>query len=261
MDYWYEIIGEGIPVVLLHGFTGSSATWNNLIDSQPEGFQFIVVDLPGHGRTKGNIIKTMESCCRDLYQLLQNLNLAKFFLVGYSMGGRTALTYARYFPETIQGLILESASPGLDNDDDCETRRKNDDALAKRIEVEGVEAFVNYWENIALFSTQKSLTLEKQAEIRRERLSHTDEGLALSLRGMGTGSQTSNWKVLEKLTFPVLLLVGSLDSKFVMINKKMLSLLPNAELEICEEAGHAIHIEKSETFTNQLVAFAKSHAS
>lgn len=261
MDYWYEIIGEGIPVVLLHGFTGSSATWNSLIDYQPQGLQFIVIDLPGHGRTKGNIIKTMESCCRDLYQLLRNLNLPKFFLAGYSMGGRTALTYARYFPETIQGLMLESASPGLENDDDREVRRRNDDALAKRIEVEGVEEFVNYWENIALFSTQKSLTQEKQAEIRKERLSHTAEGLALSLRGMGTGSQTSNWEVLTKINSPVLLLAGSLDQKFVMINKKMLSLLPNAELKICEDAGHAVHIEKLKTFNNLIVAFAKSHAS
>lgn len=261
MDYWFEIHGEGIPIVLLHGFTGSSTTWHSLIQRKYTGFKFITIDLPGHGLTKGKTVKTMEACCRDLHQLFQELGLNKFFLAGYSMGGRTALSYAVKYPKSIQGLLLESASPGLQIESERKTRIENDRLLAERIEREGIKAFVNYWENIALFSTQKFLTKEKQEVIRRERLSHTAEGLANSLQGMGTGAQASEWENLHMLTFPVLLIAGGLDKKFVKLNKRMQELFPNAALKVCENAGHAVHLEKPQIFNELLVEFAKSHAS
>lgn len=260
MDYWYEIHGEGIPVVLFHGFTGSSATWQTLTGQDLFDVKFITIDLPGHGRTKG-IAKTMNACCTDLHQLFQELGLKKFFLAGYSMGGRTALSYAIKYPETIQGLLLESASPGLQVESERKARAEHDQLLAERIEEEGVEAFIDYWENIALFSSQKKLPLDKQEEIRKERLLHTAEGLASSLRGMGTGAQASNWDKLNELHFPVLLLAGSLDTKFVKLNESMLQRLPNAVLEVCQGAGHAIHVEKPQFFNELLVAFAKSYTS
>lgn len=261
MDYWYEIHGEGIPVVLLHGFTGSSTTWRSLVQQEYTGFKFITIDLPGHGLTKGKAVKTMDACCNNLHQLFQELGLNKFFLAGYSMGGRTALSYAVKYPECIQGLLLESASPGLQNESERKKRVENDQLLAERIEREGIKAFINYWENIALFSTQKFLTVEKQEAIRKERLSHTATGLANSLRGMGTGAQTAEWESLHMLPFPVLLIAGSLDKKFVKINECMLELFPNAELKVCENVGHAVHLEEPQIFNDLLVTFAKSHAS
>ena len=255
MDYWYEIHGEGAPVVLLHGFTGSSATWENFIQSAPSGIQLITIDLPGHGDTKSDKIKTMATCCNDLNGLFKDLKLSKFFLVGYSMGGRTALSYAATYPETIQGLLLESASPGLADARARKSRKEQDELLAERIETEGVKAFVDYWENIALFASQKELPQSKQNEIREERLRNSAQGLANSLRGMGTGSQVSNWEMLNKLHFPVLLLIGELDSKFITINKKMSELLPNAKIKVVEGAGHAIHVEKPATYGKLITAF------
>lgn len=259
MDYWYEIHGEGIPVVLLHGFTGSSTTWRNLIESSPAELQYITIDLPGHGRTKGDTIKTMAACCDDLSQLFLKLQLDKFYLVGYSLGGRTALTYALKYPETIQGLLLESASPGLSEASERQKRKENDGLLADRILSKGLEAFVNEWENIPLFDTQKSLSIEKQKEIREERLRQNAKGLAHSLQGMGTGMQASHWENLAGFHCPVYLIVGRLDKKFAQINKRMLDLLPNATLEIFESAGHAVHIEQSEAFKQHVIAFANSH--
>lgn len=67
MNYWYEIHGEGVPVVLLHGFTGSTLTWDKVVTARPDGVQLITVDLPGHGWTKGTSRATMESCIDDLH--------------------------------------------------------------------------------------------------------------------------------------------------------------------------------------------------
>src|SRR5699024_8510835 len=93
-DYWYEIHGEnGIPLVLLHGFTGSTKTWQFFIEQRPEELQLIVVDLPGHGQTNTKQLKSMEDCCSDLKKLFDHIGLKKFHLAGYSMGGRTALSF------------------------------------------------------------------------------------------------------------------------------------------------------------------------
>lgn len=259
MEYWYEVHGEGIPIVLLHGFTGSSSTWQRFVRACPSGFKLVTVDLPGHGRTSGEQIKSMDACISDLQQLFKSLQLEQFILVGYSMGGRTALSYTIKYPENVAGLVLESASPGLFDAAAREERKNKDEQLALRIEEEGVTAFIDYWENIPLFQTQKQLSKENQLAIRKERIEQTAIGLANSLRGMGTGSQASNWDALIEVKIPVLLLVGELDSKFIEINQRMKQNLPMAELEIFSSAGHALHIEKPASFLESVLAFANSY--
>ncbi|WP_085991497.1 2-succinyl-6-hydroxy-2,4-cyclohexadiene-1-carboxylate synthase [Oceanobacillus senegalensis] len=249
--YWYEIHGEGVPLVLLHGFTGSGRTWESLIQSfleKGDNLQLIVVDLPGHGQTITQTPRTMEACCEDLNKLFTFIGLREFHLLGYSMGGRTALAYALRYQEKILTLILESASPGLASKEERFSRIQRDEELAQRIEDNGVEDFVNFWENIPLFSTQKNLPAKIQQRIREERLNQTANGLAMSLRNMGTGKQPSFWEELRYFSKPVLLLVGEWDEKFIQINKKMQELFVDCNLLICEKSGHAIHVENSQAF-------------
>lgn len=258
--YHYKITGEGRPVVLLHGFTGSHHSWSSFISEWQDEFQLITIDLPGHGKTTTNTPRTMEACCHDLQQLFDNLELTTVHLVGYSMGGRVALSFAMLFPQYISTLILESSSPGLRSKDEQRQRVKNDEKLAQQIETDGLEAFVNFWESIPLFVSQRKLGEDLQHSIRTERLSQTEKGLTDSLRHMGTGSQPSWWDKLAGLNKPVLLIVGELDEKFVKINKEMEKSLSKAELEIVENAGHAIHVEEPKKFGKLLIAFILKHS-
>jgi 2-succinyl-6-hydroxy-2,4-cyclohexadiene-1-carboxylate synthase len=259
--YHYEISGEGQPIVLLHGFTGSHATWSNFVSKWKADFQLITIDLPGHGRTRIDTPRTMETCCNDLRQLFDHLNLTAFHLVGYSMGGRTALSFAILYPHYISSLILESASPGLHAEDDRRQRIMNDEKLAQKIETEGVPAFVEFWGNIPLFATQRKLPNDLQQAIRQERLSQSERGLATSLRGMGSGSQPSWWRQLTEITIPVLLIVGEFDEKFVKINEQMKKSLPRADLVTVKNVGHAIHVEDPVKFGKLVRAFILKHDS
>lgn len=258
--YWYDRHGDknSETLVMLHGFTGSSDTWRSLIASWQDRYQIITVDLPGHGRTRMGTPRNMEACCRDLDALFQHIGLEKFHLVGYSMGGRTALSYAVSYPAMVASLILESASPGLESHQERVARITQDEKLANRILSEGIQDFVNYWENIPLFATQKRLSEEKKQMIRLERLSQCAEGLHDSLLYMGTGSQTSLWGQLPQMKIPILLLAGALDEKFIRINQRMEKLLPNAKLSIVSRAGHAIHVEESEVFGKIIDGFILS---
>ncbi|ASK62892.1 2-succinyl-6-hydroxy-2,4-cyclohexadiene-1-carboxylate synthase [Virgibacillus phasianinus] len=258
--YWYEISGQGDKVMLLHGFTGSSATWSKLVSLLEHNYQVITIDLPGHGKTKVDQPKSMDDCCSDIKTLLQVLAINMVHMLGYSMGGRTALSFAIAYPDMVQSLVLESASAGLESKKERTERKRNDLTLAQKIMVEGIESFVNNWENIPLFDSQKQLPEAVRKSIREERLSQHKEGLAMSLAHMGNGVQPSYWQCLSTLQIPVLLIAGEWDLKFIKLNKAMRDLFPEGNLIIVEKAGHAIHMEQSDFFGKIVSEFFRQNA-
>lgn len=256
-SYAYEIEGNGPPLLLLHGFTGRKETWVEHIQTWKSVFTCIAIDLPGHGETRTKTPRTMELYCQDLKKILVHLNIESVHLLGYSMGGRTALSFGVLYPELVTSIILESSSPGLKKVVEQKERLKQDEELAVKIVEEGLDNFITFWENIPLFKTQLSLPKAIKQKIRKERLNQTAAGLATSLRYMGTGKQPNWWGHLKDLNVPVLLLVGEEDTKFIKINQKMANLLTNQELHIIKNAGHAVHVEQSDIFGKLVTVFIK----
>ncbi|PPA71753.1 2-succinyl-6-hydroxy-2,4-cyclohexadiene-1-carboxylate synthase [Jeotgalibacillus proteolyticus] len=250
-SYHLESKGKGEPILFLHGFTGSGETWKEAVKGLEEEASIILLDLPGHGKTVLPEMPSrysMEEACRDLAKILDSLKLEKVNVVGYSMGGRAALSFACLYPNRVNKLVLESASPGLDQMADREARKQQDDKLADFIEAEGMKAFVDKWESIPLFASQRTLPAPLQNEIRKQRLQNKPNELAQSLREMGTGSQPSWWYRLSTLSNETLLLVGEEDKKFCIIAENMEKKLPNAKKIIFSGAGHAIHVEQPKKF-------------
>lgn len=237
-------------IVLLHGFTGSTKTWQQIVPELSD-FHVVTVDLIGHGQTDApdNVAYySMEAQTGLLEALFEKLGLKRFILLGYSMGGRVALSYAVRYKERIDMLFLESASPGLELEEERAARKLADDALAEKIIGNGIASFVDKWENIPLFASQKLLSNVVQQEIREERLMQCEIGLAGSLRGIGTGVMPPVWHALPQLQFPVVLLTGSLDEKFEKLAEKMQERLQNGRHVSIFGAGHAIHVENPTKF-------------
>ncbi|KEF37554.1 2-succinyl-6-hydroxy-2,4-cyclohexadiene-1-carboxylate synthase [Schinkia azotoformans MEV2011] len=252
INYHVNVTGEGEPLLLLHGFTGSLQTWSPFINDWGHSFKLILIDMIGHGKTDHpeDVDRySMENAVRDLKEILHILNITKAHLLGYSMGGRVALSFSILYPEYVLSLILESSSPGLELEEERLARIDSDNQLAKRIIQGGIHEFVDYWEKIPLFFTQEQrLTDARKQAIRQERLGNSSQGLANSLRGMGTGVQPSWWDQLAHFQKPVLILAGEDDQKFCLIGKKMHRLFPNSKILIIKDAGHAIHVEQPEFF-------------
>ncbi|GKV69418.1 putative 2-succinyl-6-hydroxy-2,4-cyclohexadiene-1-carboxylate synthase [Sporosarcina sp. NCCP-2716] len=259
-----EIYGDctNPAIVMLHGFTGSTATWRTLAEELQDRYYVVLFDLWGHGRSSvppDLAAYAMEQQTADLEQAVTALGLERFLLIGYSMGGRVAIGFSAAYPERISGLLLESASPGLREELEQVQRRRNDSRLAERLRREPLERFIDYWQGIPLFSTQRLMAAAVQDAVRQERLHQKPEGLANSLEGIGTGSQPSYWDTLPELRFPVLLVTGTLDVKFTKLAEKMEQLLPNAGRKGVEDAGHAVHVEKPEEFATIVKSFAAQH--
>ncbi|MFC4404802.1 2-succinyl-6-hydroxy-2,4-cyclohexadiene-1-carboxylate synthase [Gracilibacillus xinjiangensis] len=246
-SYWVEIYGDGKPLVMLHGFTGSTNTWHSVKDSLIDNYQVILVDLPGHGRTNA-CVDSIEACCADLASIFDQMRLSAIHLLGYSMGGRTAISFAILYPQYVESLLLESTTAGIANEAERENRVREDHKLAAFILENPLEVFVDKWEKVPLFESQRSLPEHVRKKIRQERLSQTKEGLAHSLQVMGTGSMPSWWEYLQQVTCDVCIIVGEEDNKFVQIGKKMNQTLANSELQMVKKSGHAIHVEQTNIF-------------
>lgn len=257
-ELYVEQVGHGPPLLILHGFTGSTAEWDEVAPLLMPHATLLKVDLLGHGRSPAPVeldAYRMEQAVTDLLALLDRNRLEQVALLGYSMGGRVALHLAAAAPERVTALILASASPGLAEAQERAVRRASDEALADRIEQQGLAWFVDYWTNIPLFTSQARLPSATRAALRARRLRGTAHGYAQSLRGMGTGHQRSLWEELPQLTMPTLLITGMLDQKFVAINEQMAEALPNVVHVRIAEAGHTVHLEQPQAFCEVVVRF------
>ena len=256
--FFLQMAGTGPALLLLHGFTGSSATWAAFLPEWSTQYQVLAPDLIGHGQSAAPTDParyTLEEALDDLLALLDTLGIDQCIVLGYSLGGRLALTFAAHAPGRVSGLILESTSPGIADPSERATRKAQDETLAAMIEERGIAWFVEYWEQQPLFASQARLPAAVRAWIRAERLAQRPVGLANSLRGMGTGAMTPLWDHLPQLALPVLLIVGAFDTKYVTIGQSMAARLPHAELVIVPDAGHAVHAEQPETFQNLVSTF------
>lgn len=247
------------PLILfLHGFMGDSHEFNKVISLLSDQFCCLTVDLPGHGKTRvlgGEECYTMSNTAHALINLLEQLNIQKCFLVGYSMGGRLALYLNLHFPERFSKVVLESASPGLKTQWDQLERTQRDFELARKLEESAFSTFLLNWYNQPLFTS-----IKKHPDFElliASKLQNNPFELAKSLRNLSTGCQPSLWEKLKQNENPLLLLVGEYDAKFRAINSEMARLCQFSNLEIVSDCGHNIHFENTNTFVEIIQNFFK----
>ncbi len=190
----------------------------------------------------------MAHCTADLAALLDALDVERAAVLGYSMGGRVALQFALAAPERIAALVLESASPGIEDAGERAARVAADRTLADDIERDGLEAFVDRWEALPMWATQAALPDAVRQRLRAQRLRNSTSGLANSLRGMGAGAQEAVLGRLGELSMPVLLIAGEHDAKYRQLARDMRERIPDAQINIVEGAGHAVHLERPGAF-------------
>jgi len=251
----YFVAGEGTPVTLLHGFTQSGRSWQEVITAMPQGWRWVVPDLRGHGetRTRPGAPCTMDACLGDLEMLWDHLGVEHTHLVGYSMGGRLALHVAARKPERLLSLLTVGAHAGLE-EDAREGRRLGDEALAQHIEQDGLEAFIKYWSGLPLFAGLERRGPSFVAQLRAERMNNTVAGLACSLRGMGAGVMEPLWGDLARVTVPSTFVAGQLDHGYVASARRLAATVPHGRVEVVLRAGHSVHQERPEAFAHVLAA-------
>jgi 2-succinyl-6-hydroxy-2,4-cyclohexadiene-1-carboxylate synthase len=253
LEFQVEVEGNGPPLLLLHGFTGSTRSFDAVRPALADRAQVISLDLIGHGRTaspRQGERYSFDWSTRELVALLDERGIDRVDLLGYSLGGRVALHFAVHMPGRVDRLIVESASPGIESDAERQARLASDAALADRIERLGVAAFVDEWQTQPLLALGAHVPAALVEGQRAERLRNSAVGLANSLRGMGAGQQSALWSSLASLELPVHIIVGQRDRRYCQIAERMHSLLPNSGLSIVADAGHTVHLDQPAQFVH-----------
>lgn len=256
LHVWSE--GAGPAVLLLHGFTGSSETWRPLGSALRSRHTVIAVDLPGHGRSSAPQDPARYAVPRfanDLVRVLDAMQVDRVTVVGYSLGGRVALRFALDHVARVNGVILVSTSPGIENPAERAARVAADAELAESVERDGVTAFVDRWERLPLWASQSSLSQESRDRLRALRLAQSPLGLAGSLRGAGAGMDAPVIDRLPDLRAPARLIAGALDARYVAAATRMAALMPRADVVVVPEAGHAVHLENPRAFEKAILEF------
>ena len=235
--------GAGPGLLLLHGFLGSVESWGAL-PGRLEEVRVVAVDLPGHGGSRE--VGPGDCAVPRVVELLARLQGRVFDApaawLGYSMGARIALAAAA---EGVPGtaLLLESGSPGIADPLAREERRVQDEERARRLEADGIEAFVDEWLRLPLFQGLLQAPPDVQAEARATRIAQDPARMAASLREGGTGVQPPLWDRLSEVRRPVRLVVGVKDTKFVTVARAMVDRLPDVALREIPGVGHTVHLE------------------
>lgn len=249
------------PLALFHGFASSHRTWNLLLPFVLDHFNVLLPDLPCHGGSETpRVPLTLMQLAGRLDRVLHKFTASPKWLCGYSMGGRVALHCALNNSASVRGLILLGASPGISEHADRAARAAADQQLAQELLTNGIEWFVNHWENLPIFASQASLPDETKAAIRQERLACKPAALAYALRHWSTGVQADLTERLQEIQCPVLLLAGAQDPKFVQSNQSIAERLGGpCECHTIPHSGHAAQLEQPRATAEAILAFVSKH--
>jgi 2-succinyl-6-hydroxy-2,4-cyclohexadiene-1-carboxylate synthase len=223
-------------LVLVPGFTQTAASWDPVRAYLPAELEVVAVDVP----TGLDFVETAgaigDGGGRAIY-------------AGYSMGGRLCLRIALDRPDLVRGLVMLSASPGIADDAERAARREADENLARDVEREGVDAFLERWLRQPLFATLPA----DAAGLDARRAGNTVATLTHALRALGAGAQEPLWERLDDLQPPFVPAAGVLDEKYVDIAFEMAGrVAPHVHPVLIGGAGHAVHLENPEAVASLL---------
>ncbi|MCM5664318.1 alpha/beta fold hydrolase [Galbibacter mesophilus] len=249
-----KIMGEGKPLLILHGFLGMSDNWKTLGSQYAEeGFEVHLLDLRNHGRSFHSDDFSYELMVKDVLYYISEKNLGKVNIIGHSMGGKVAMLLAVSNPSSVEKLLIADIAPkyypphhqaiinGLQALDfsNISSRTEADEALAKHISDWGTRQFLLknlYWKEKETLAFRFNLPVlsEAQEEIGEALPSQkTFDGNTLFLRGSKSEYISPN------------------------DNDLILNHFPKATIETVDNAGHWLHAENPKQFFSKSISFFK----
>ncbi len=210
-------------LIFLHGFLGVKEDWDAITEHLDMPYHCLT--LPGH-----------RALSLDLNDFEDEIG-SNVTLVGYSMGGRLAMHYAKKYPHRVKKLILLSANPG----EEGEKRLLQDEKWARLLEDEGMDRFLDQWYKQSLFAG---------LHVNRKRRRHDPLMLAKVIRKFSPARLPNLWPELESFSCPLMFLFGENDIKYRSIGERLQKKFPVTWIP---KSGHAIHLENPKRCARHII--------
>jgi len=240
----YTQQGQGMPLVLLHGYPFSSAIWHEQQQRLSDHYRVITPDLRGHGQSPAPLgVYEMETMARDVFALLDSLRIEKAAIMGHSMGGYATLAAWRIAPERFLALGLIASHAAADSPERLRQRAQ----LVEQVSAQGSKPVADLM--IPLVFAPGVPADEPIVEQARNLILNTKpDGIIGTLKGMA--ARPDSTPILPSINVPALIMVGENDQLIPLSEAdSMAAAMPNSTLVTIENAGHMPMLEQPQATT------------
>lgn len=247
-ELYYEITGQGQPVVLLHGLGSSSRDWQPQTAVLAPHYQVVAFDVRGHGRSdKSRGPYSVPLFASDTAALIRGLGIEAAHVVGISMGGMIAFQLAVDAPTLVRSLVIVNAGPAL-------LVR----TMADRLAILQRQLIVRLlgMRKMAQVLSQRLFPKPEQERLRQVFVENWSENDPRAYRA--AVQALVNWSVADHLadiSCPTLVIASDRDYTPVADKAAYVAKMPHAELVVIDDARHAVPVERPEEFNRVLGAF------
>ncbi len=249
-----------VPVVALHGFMQTGMSWSVVAGALSADHCVYALDLIGHGKSgkptspeSYSYAAAIDSVQAFLREVACASGQRRAHLLGYSMGGRVAAGVAAKERDCLYSLVLESCNLGSSTEEDRTAAELRNSGWAAQLRADGMDPFVEYWEQLPLFATQRELGLD--SVLREERLANSAESMALCLEGMGKHAmplEDEAFAALSATWVPIKYLWGQEDAKSQPIAHRF----EHEGFDVASlSTGHNVHLEAPALYTKAVQEF------
>lgn len=231
----YRSIGEGPPVVFVHGLGGSANVWHGVMEAMKQHHHCLAMDLRGHGRSDAGGTISVENLAKDVEQLIRHLELPTVTLVGHSMGTLIVQYLAQTKPELVNKIVLVAAISHFDPDTQ-QAYRDRADAVAK----EGLDDIVDAWLEGAVSPQTHAMQPGGVGLLREMFLRNDPQSYAKATRALAAAPQIRR----DELGQQVLVMVGAHDrSTPLAMAEELHRTIPVSRVEVVADVAHWVPME------------------
>jgi pimeloyl-ACP methyl ester carboxylesterase len=252
IQLYYEVAGQGEPLLLLHGLGGSSQDWPDQVPAFAERYRVITADMRGHGRSDKPVQRySVPLFAADTRRLLDGLGVTSAHVLGLSMGGMIAFQLAADHPEMVRSLIIANSGPEL-----VPRTLKEHLIVWQRFAIVRLMGMAKMGQVLA----PRLFPGEEQEGLRRlfaERWAQNDKRAYLASTRALLG-----WSVADRLAQmnrPTLVVASDQDYTPVAAKEAYVAKMPNARLAVIKNARHAVTLERPAEFNAAVLDFLAQH--
>jgi 3-oxoadipate enol-lactonase len=245
---YYEMAGEGEPLVLLHAGLLDRRMWDDQFQSFARDYQVVRYDVRGGGNSENLALTAPYFFHQDLHDLLTCLDIKQASLVGVSLGSRTAIDMAIAYPEMVYKLVL--ASPGLGGYQPTEVMRSRGKEMVASLRQgnipQAIELFLNMWAD-GPNRTSEQISTDVRQRI-REMVTHS---ISKNILGQGIPPDLEPPAVgrLSEIHAPTMILLGDQDFPDIIDTGRLLNKgIAGSEVVILPDVAHILNMEAPEEF-------------
>ncbi len=248
IDLYYEDNGSGFPVIFIHGFAGTTKSWDGQVAAFSKKYRFITCDLRGHGQTDApdDLSRyTLDIVVEDIYQLLGHLGIQKAVISGLSLGGYLSIHFYNQHPDMTAATILMDTGPGYRTPEKSKDWNQNRTDCARVLETRGMKGFM------------------ESEYSKKDYYTTPDVMIKLNPKGLANiclGVMINPWglDILPTIKVPTLIVCGERDEGYLAATDYMTQKISGAKKVIIDDADHGVNIDQPRVFESIVLDFLDS---